>query len=504
MGKETANAPEASQRLTAADLIEVSPLVEGRQVPSESSELFTTHNPASGQSLTQIAVGCVADVDKAVAAARQTYSSGVWRHTPPSAKKKTLLRWADLIERHAIRLDALDALEMGKPVGVRAFSAGMAAELVRFNAEMADKIQGETFTSDSSSTVIQKRVPRGVVAAIVPWNFPTFNVVLKVAPALAAGNSVILKPSELASQAALVLAGLALEAGLPPGVLNVVPGCGNIVGRMLAEHMDVDMVTFTGSSAVGKLIVQYAGHSNMKVVSAECGGKSPHVVFDDGLDLDLVASHIAQAIVLNQGQVCSVGSRLLVERSVERPLLERIIPHLARVVAGDPQLPTTLYGPLASRGQMERVLSHISAGTAEGAELVLGGSRILEESGGYFVQPTVYTKVPERSRLAQEEIFGPVLAVSGFQDTEDAIRLANSTCYGLSAYVWTSRAETGFRVANEVHAGYTLVNAIAPRGEGPGMAISGEPYGLSGMGVEGGKAGVESYMRRHTVWFNHG
>ena len=350
MGKETANAPEASQRLTAADLIEVSPLVEGRQVPSESSELFTTHNPASGQSLTQIAVGCVADVDKAVAAARQTYSSGVWRHTPPSAKKKTLLRWADLIERHAIRLDALDALEMGKPVGVRAFSAGMAAELVRFNAEMADKIQGETFTSDSSSTVIQKRVPRGVVAAIVPWNFPTFNVVLKVAPALAAGNSVILKPSELASQAALVLAGLALEAGLPPGVLNVVPGCGNIVGRMLAEHMDVDMVTFTGSSAVGKLIVQYAGHSNMKVVSAECGGKSPHVVFDDGLDLDLVASHIAQAIVLNQGQVCSVGSRLLVERSVERPLLERIIPHLARVVAGDPQLPTTTVWPSSVTG----------------------------------------------------------------------------------------------------------------------------------------------------------
>jgi gamma-glutamyl-gamma-aminobutyraldehyde dehydrogenase len=504
MAKETVIAPEASQRLTSADMVEVSPLVEGRQIPSESTQLFTTYNPASGEPLSRFGVGCAADVDKAVISARRAYSSGVWRNTPPSAKKKTLLRWADLIERDAVRLDALDALEMGKPVGVQAFNARLAAEFVRFNAELADKVQGETFTSDSSSTVIQRRIPRRVVAAIVPWNFPTFNVVLKAAPALAAGNSVVLKPSELASQAALVLASLALEAGLPPGVLNVVPGCGNVVGRFLAEHMDVDMVTFTGSSAVGKLIVQYAGKSNMKVVSAECGGKSPHIVFDDGLDLDVVATHIAHAIVLNQGQVCSVGSRLLVERGAERPLLEKIIAHLAGVVAGDPQLPTTTYGPVASQGQMERVLSYIGAGRAEGAELVHGGLRILQESGGYFVQPTVYAKVPERSRLAQEEIFGPVLSVLGFQDTDDAIRLANSTCYGLAAYVWASRAETGFRVANEVHAGYTLVNAIAPRGEGPGMAISGEPFGLSGLGVEGGKAGVESYMRRHTLWFNHG
>jgi gamma-glutamyl-gamma-aminobutyraldehyde dehydrogenase len=504
MGNEKANAPETGQRLTSADLVEVSLLVEGRQISSESGELLTTYNPATGESLTHLAAGCAADVDKAVAAARRAHSHGVWRHTPPAAKKKMLLRWAELIERHAVRFDALDALEMGKPVGVRAFSAAMAAELVRFNAEVADKVEGETFASDRSSTVIQRRVARGVVAAIVPWNFPTFNVVLKVAPALAAGNSVVLKPSELASQSALVLAGLALEAGLPPGVLNVVPGRGSIVGRFLAEHMDVDMVAFTGSSAVGKLILQYAGHSNLKVVSAECGGKSPHIVFDDGLDLDLVARHIAHGLVLNQGQVCSMGSRLLVERSVERPLLERIIPYLASVVPGDPQWPATTFGPIASQTQMERVLSYVDIGRAEGADLVHGGSRMLQESGGYFVQPTVYCDVRERSRLAQEEVFGPLLAVLGFQDIADAIRLANSTCYGLSAYVWTSRAETGFRVANEVNAGYTLVNAIAPRGEGAGMAVSGEPCGLSGMGVEGGKAGVESYMRRHTVWFNHG
>ena len=504
MSKETAIPSTTSDRLTAADMVEVSPLVDGRQVPSGGRELFTTYNPVSGQPLARFAIGCATDVDGAVTAARRAYNSGGWRNTPPSAKKRTLLRWAELIERHAARLDALDALEMGKPVSVPIFNAVHAAAFVRFNSEVPDKIHGDTFASDSSSTVIQRRVPRGVVAAIVPWNFPTYNVVLKVAPALAAGNCVVLKPSELASQAALILAGLALEAGLPPGVLNVVPGCGEPVGRSLAEHMDVDMVTFTGSSAVGKLILQYAGRSNMKVVSSECGGKSPHVVFDDGLDLDLVASQIAHAIVVNQGQICSVGSRVLVERSIEKPLLERISSHLASVVAGDPQLPATTYGPLASHRQMERVLSYITAGTSDGAQLIRGGARMLPESGGYFIQPTVFANVPERSRIAQEEIFGPVIAVLPFSDLDDAIRLANSTCYGLAAYLWTSRATTAFRAANGVNAGYTLVNAIPPRGEGPGVALSGEPYGLSGVGIEGGLAGAETFMRRHTVWFNHG
>ena len=504
MSNKTADASGTSQPLTSVDMAEVNLIVEGREIPSESQELFTTYNPVSGQKQTEFPLGAPGDVDKAVAAARRAWTSGVWRNMPPSGKKKALLRWADLIERHAARLDALDALEMGKPVSVQAFNATRAADFLRFNAELPDKLHGDTLASDSTSTVIHRRVPRGVVAAIVPWNFPTFNVVLKVAPALAAGNCVILKPSELASQSALALVKLAFEAGVPPGALNVVPGCGIRVGKALAEHMDVDMVTFTGSTAVGKLIIQYAGKSNMKAVSAECGGKSPHVVFDDGLDLDGVASHVAYAITINQGQVCSVGSRLLVERSIQKPLLEKIVAQLAAVVPGDPQVASTTYGPLVSATQMERVLSYINSGTAEGAQLIHGGARIQEKHGGYFVQPTVFAEVPEASRIAREEIFGPVLSVLGFDDVDQAIRLANSTCYGLAAYVWSTRLATGLRVANEVNAGYTLVNAIPPRGEGPGMAVSGEPYGLSGVGVEGGMAGCEAYMRRHLVWLNHG
>src|SRR6185437_14609109 len=281
---------------------------------------------------------------------------GSWRRSPPSVKKRILHRWADLVEEKSPRLDALDALEMGKPVSLPVFNAKAAANFLRFNAEALDKCPGETLTSDSSSTVIQVRVPRGVVAAIVPWNFPTYNSVLKVAPALAAGNSVVLKPSELASQSALMLARLALDAGIPPGVFNFIPGAGEVVGKALAEHMEVDMVTFTGSSAIGKLIVQYAGRSNMKVVGAECGGKSPHIVFDDGIDIEAVADNIARNICINQGQVCSVGSRLLVQDSLEEPLVQSITAKLEDIRVGDPQLKTTTYGPLVSESQLRKVM----------------------------------------------------------------------------------------------------------------------------------------------------
>jgi acyl-CoA reductase-like NAD-dependent aldehyde dehydrogenase len=504
MTAEKSKFTEVAQWFTAADLIKVSPLVDGRIIGSEADQALTTYNPASGTELSETPIGCVADANKAVESARRSYIAGAWRRAAPSAKKVTLSRWANLIERNAVRLDALDALEMGKPIGVQAFNAASAAALLRFSAEALDKFGGDVFTSDRFSTVIQKRVPRGVIAAVVPWNFPTYNILLKVAPALAAGNSVVLKPSELASQAALVLAKLALEAGLPPGILNVVPGRGDTVGKALAEHMDVDMVTFTGSTAVGKLILQYAGRSNMKVVSAECGGKSPQIVFDDGLDLDMVAANVARMIALNQGQVCSVGSRLLVQDTIEDVLVPKIVSQLKLIVAGDPQLPSTTYGPLVSTAQLDKVLAYIAAGTVAGADLVHGGSRLLLQSGGYFIEPAVFVNVPEPSRIAREEIFGPVLSVLRFRDIEDAIRIANDTCYGLAAYAWTSRMATGFRLANAINAGYTLINAIDPIGEGPGMSFSGEPFGLSGVGIEGGVAGLETYMRRQTQWFNHG
>lgn len=493
-----------TQILTARDLADVAPYIDGRSIQSESASRFSTYDPASGRKLVEIPAGSAQDVDKAVLSARASFSKGSWCNAPPSCRKAILHKWADLIQANATRLNSLDALEMGKPVSLPAFNAAGAAGFVRFNAEAIDKCSGEVLTSDATSTVMQKKVPRGVVAAVVPWNFPTYNVVLKVAPALAAGNSVVLKPSELASQSALLLARLAIEAGLPPGVLNVVPGCGETVGRALGEHMDVNMLTFTGSTAVGKLMLQYAGQSNMKVVSAECGGKSPQIVFDDGVDLEAAANTIAGMMVMNQGQVCSLGSRLLVQDTIEETLVQKIVSRLEKIAAGDPQLPATVYGPLVSSTQLSKVLSYIDSANADGADLVYGGSRILEETGGYFLEPGIFVNVPADSRIAQEEIFGPVLSVLRFRDLDDAIRLANSTCYGLAAYAWTARLATGFKLANAIPTAVTMVNAAPPAGEGPGFAFSGEPFGLSGVGVEGGLAGLESYMRRQTLWFNHG
>ena len=490
--------------LTPEALGQVAPLINGRSIPTESEGRHAGYNPATGKKLGDIPEGCARDVEKAVVSARASFIQGAWSKAPPSHRKGVLNKWADLIQNAAVHLDALDALEMGKPVSVPVFNAVGAAAFVRFNAEAIDKVLGDVFTSDSTSTVIQKRTPRGVVAAIIPWNFPTYNVVLKAAPALAAGNSVILKPSELASRSALILAQLALEAGIPSGVLNFLPGCGETVGKTLGLHMDVDMVTFTGSTAVGKLMLQYAGLSNLKVVNAECGGKSPQIMFNDGVNLDAAADNIAAMISLNQGQVCSAGSRLLVQESAEEALVQKVIARLEKGVAGDPQLATTSQGPLVSRGQLDKVLSFIDGASSEGADLIHGGARILQHSGGYFIEPAVFVNVPEHSRIAQQEVFGPVLSVLRFRDLEDAVRLANATCYGLAAYVWTSRMDIGFQIANMLSTGVTMVNACAPAGEGPAHAFSGEPFKLSGVGAEGGMAGLQTYMRRQTIWFNHG
>jgi acyl-CoA reductase-like NAD-dependent aldehyde dehydrogenase len=490
--------------LTGADLVPVSPFVDGRCTQSASEGVLEVRDPASGNRLIEIPAGSPEDVGLAIRSSKRSFVDGRWCRVAPSEKKRVLLRWADLIEANASMLDALDAVEMGKPVSVPVFNAQAAAGFVRFNAEALDKCLGNVLASDSSSTVIQTRVPRGVVAAIVPWNFPTYNSVLKVAPALAAGNSVVLKPSELASQSALILSRLALEAGIPPGVLNLVPGAGEIVGKALAQHMNVDMVTFTGSSAVGKLIVQYAGQSNMKVVGAECGGKSPQIVFDDGVDLESVADSVARTICLNQGQICSVGSRLLVQESLEERLVQKIITRVADIRVGNPQLKDTTYGPLVSEAQLKKVLMHIERGSAAGADMVYGGSRLLQDTGGYFVEPTVFVNVPEESALAQEEIFGPVLSVLRFRDFDEAVRLAGGTPYGLAAYVWTTQMDLAFKVSKALQTALTMISAVPVTGEGPGYGFSGEPYGLSGIGVEGGLAGLETYMRRQTTWFNHG
>lgn len=482
--------------------IEVGPLVDGVLRRSESEHKVIVTNPSTGQRLYAAPIGCDSDADSAVQAARRSFEDGRWSDAPPSFRGKILRRLSELMEAESSFLDALDAEEMGKPVSEVFCNAASAAALMRFYGEAVDKVTGEVYTSDTPTLAVQRLAPRGVVAAIVPWNFPTFNTILKIAPALAGGNCVVLKPSELSSRSAIRIGQLALQAGIPSGVLNVVPGIGQTVGRALGMHHDVDMMTFTGSSAVGKMMLEYAGRSNMKVVMAECGGKSPQIVFDDGVDLDAAAQSIARLLVTNQGQICSVGSRLLVQRSIQDVVVQKILEQLTKVVMGDASDPKTTYGPIVSAKQQERVLNYIEIGSAQGAKRVYGGKRKLAETGGFFVEPTVFTDVLPGARIAQEEIFGPVLSVIPFEDGAEAIRIANGTAYGLVAYVWTNNFSTAMRVAKGVRSS-VIVNGAAPRGEGSGHAFSHEPIGASGVGTEHGLAGMQSYMRRHLICFNH-
>jgi acyl-CoA reductase-like NAD-dependent aldehyde dehydrogenase len=480
----------------------VAPFVDGALSDSHSDVVITGVNPSNGKPLLNIPAGCDGDVDRAVASARRAFDDGRWSETPPSFRKDVLHRFADLIIAEAAVLDAFDAGEMGKPIQEPFCNAVAAGRFTRFFAEAVDKSTGDVFSSDKNSLAVQRRVPRGVVAAVTPWNFPTFCAVLKLAPALAAGNSVVLKPSEMSSRSALRLAQLAVDAGIPPGVLNVVPGVGETVGRRLGLHMDVDMMTFTGSTAIGKLMMQYAGQSNMKVVMAECGGKSPHIVFDDGIDLDQVSQAIAARLLTNQGQICSVGSRLLVQTSIEEALVEKIAAKVSKISVGSALDPKTTFGPLASAGQCTRVLNYIETAQSEGAQLAAGGTRLRKDAGGYFVAPTLFRNVSPGSRIAQEEVFGPVLAAMTFKDAADAVRIANGTIYGLAAYVWTTNLSTGMRMAKSIRSS-VRINATLPLGEGAGWALSSEPFGQSGVGAEGGLAGMQSYMRRQSVTFSH-
>jgi acyl-CoA reductase-like NAD-dependent aldehyde dehydrogenase len=480
----------------------VAPFVDGAPSRSASEATVDVINPSNGRPCLSIPRGCDADADRAAGSARRAFEDGRWSEAAPSFRKRTLRRLAELIANQAAELDELDAGEMGKPISVALFNAAAAVRLLEFYAEALDKVTGEVYASDKGSFVAQRRVPRGVVAAVVPWNFPTYNAVLKLAPALAAGNCVVLKPSELSSRSAMRLAQLALEAGLPPGVFNVVPGLGETVGRALALHMDVDMMTFTGSTEVGKTIMQYSGQSNLKVVMAECGGKSPQIVFADGMDLDVAAERIARSVLTNQGQICSAGTRVLAERSIQAPLLEKIATRMTAVAMGDALDLRTTFGPLASASQCARVIRYIESAKADSVRLVTGGRRALVETGGYFVEPTLFRDVSPNAPIAQQEIFGPVLSVIPFDDEAEAIRIANGTMYGLIAYVWTNDLSRGIRMAKAIRSS-VLVNAAAPTGEGAGHMPSLEPTHQSGLGTEGGLAGLESYLRRQLISIYH-
>lgn len=433
-------------------------IIDGRACPSASGETFADIGPRDGQVLADIASGGAADIDRAVAAARRSFEAGIWRDLAPRARKSVLLRLAELLEREAGPLALLESLDTGKPIAdARAVDIPLAIGTARWYAEAIDKIYGEVAPSPTNRLSYAVWEPLGVVGAIVPWNFPLHMAMWKVAPALAAGNSVVLKPSELSPMTALRLGALALEAGVPPGVLNVVPGFGATAGDALARHMDVDALAFTGSGRTGRALLVAAGQSNGKRVSLELGGKSPQIVFADAPDLDAAAEAAAWGVFFNAGQVCTAASRLLVERSIHESFMARVDAVARTIAVGDPLDPATRLGAIASARQLDGVLAHVARAEEEGGRRRLGGARVRAETGGFFVEPTIFDVAPDAT-LAREEVFGPVLGAIAFEDAGDAFRIANDTPYGLAAGVWTGAIGTAMAATRRLRAGLVWVN----------------------------------------------
>ena len=473
--------------------------IGGREEAAASGKTFATRDPATGALLAEVAEAGAADVDRAVAAARQAFDAGPWPALPARERGRLLHRLAEAIERHADELAEIETRDNGKPIfESRQIDLPEVAAVFDYYAGWADKIEGSVVPVAGPYHAYTRREPVGVVGAITPWNFPLLLASWKIAPALACGCTVVLKPAEQTPLSALRLAELAAEAGLPPGVLNVVPGFGPTAGAALARHPGVDKIAFTGSTAVGHEVMRLAAETN-KRVSLELGGKSPNLVFPDA-DLDAAVRGAYNAIFYGKGEVCAAGSRLLVASSIHDRFLEKLVERTRKLVPGDPMHPKTKLGALVSAEQMERVLGYIASGRSEGAAVVLGGERAavpgLER--GNFVQATIFDRVRPEMRIAREEIFGPVLATLEFHDFEEAIARANDTCYGLAAAVWTRDLALAHRAARALKAGTVWVNTYNQYD--PAAPFGG--FRQSGFGRELGKQALDLYTETKCVWVN--
>lgn len=497
--------PDANERMKQSDIdqlrrVSVPPrrhLIAGRAVGSRDDASMDVVSPIDGRSFTTLADGGAHEINLAVAAARAAYDKGVWSRSSPAARKKRLVAFADLIEAQALELAVLGVRDNGTEIGLayKAEPLGAAAT-VRWYAEAIDKVYGEIAPVAQETLALVHREPLGVVGVMLPWNFPLMIGAWKIAPALAAGNSVVVKPSETASLTMLRLAELALEAGIPESVFNVVTGRGPNAGAALASHMDVDALAFTGSGPTGRHLLEASARSNLKRVHLELGGKSANIVFADAPDLKVAAKMSAQGIFRNAGQVCVAGSRLLVERSIHDDFVAEVARIAAAMKVGDPLRVETQVGAIANEAQMRRSLEFIAAAKEGGARLLCGGERILTETGGTYLAPTIFADVAPTARLFQEEVFGPVLAVTPFDDESEAIRLANATAYGLAGAVWTSSLSRAHRMVRAVRAGVVHVNTYG----GADITVPLGGFGQSGFGRDKSLHAFDGYTDLKTAW----
>jgi 4-guanidinobutyraldehyde dehydrogenase / NAD-dependent aldehyde dehydrogenase len=468
--------------------------VNGKRLQSKTS--FDCISPIDGKKIAEISRGDAEDIDIAVTSARTAFEDGRWSHKSPRERKNTMLRFSDLLLENAETLALIESLDMGKPVKYSLnVDVSSAANSLRWFGESIDKVYDEIAPTANTTLALITREPVGVVGAIVPWNYPMLMACWKIAPALAAGNSVILKPSEKSSLTALKLAELAIEAGIPEGVLNVVPGLGHEAGSALALHMDVDCIAFTGSTNVGKMIMQYAGQSNLKRAWTELGGKSPFIVMADA-DVEAAAESCIASIFFNQGESCNAPSRLIIDASVQQRFLDKALTLIPQYQPANPLDNTTVMGAIVDETQLNSVMRYITAGKAEGANCITGGNRVMEQSGGYYIAPTIFTEVNNNMTIAREEIFGPVLSVISFTDPTDAVSIANDTPFGLAASVWSRDISRAHLTAQALRAGTIHVNCY----DEDDITVPFGGYKQSGNGRDKSLHALEKYTELKTTW----
>jgi aldehyde dehydrogenase (NAD+) len=482
---------------TATTRLQTDLFIDGKFVPSASGKRFATTNPATGDTLAEVAEAGKEDLDRAVAAARRAFESGPWAQMKPRQRGRILMRAAERLQSRADEIGRVETLDNGKPI-IEATKIDMpaAAECLAYFGESADKLYGETHPGRPDAMLLTLREPVGVVGAITPWNFPLLQAMWKIAPALALGNTLVLKPASATPLTALLFAEILAEAGLPPGALNVVPGPGAAVGQAMAEHPDIDKISFTGETETGKAILRAAA-GTVKRVSMELGGKSPNVVFADA-DLDAAARGAINAIFYGKGELCSAGSRLLVEESAHDALMAKVVERARKMAPGNPLEPTTRLGSLVSEKQRDNVARYVEAGVREGARLVAGGNPVSIDGKGAFFEATVFDGVSPGMTIAREEIFGPVLATLTFRDETEAVSVGNSTIYGLAAAVWTRDVKKALRTAKALKAGTVWVNAYNLYD--PGLPFGG--FKQSGFGRERGREALEEYTQVKSVWID--